>query len=76
MVVHGLGDILGFTVLWPHDQQAHAMGFADPLFVPALAALAIFTPAAIVAFRRLASAPRPIGGGRQGRVARSAALGG
>jgi membrane protease YdiL (CAAX protease family) len=54
MIVHGLGDILGFTVLWPHDQQAHAMGFADPLFAPALGALVVFTPLAAVAFRRLA----------------------
>ena len=73
MIVHGLGDILGFTVLWPHDQQAHAMGFADPPFAPALVALAIFTPAAVIAFRRLAGPPR--GGGHEDRVAGSAALG-
>ncbi|HEX4741398.1 MAG TPA: type II CAAX endopeptidase family protein [Caulobacteraceae bacterium] len=73
MVVHGLGDILGFTVLWPHDQQAHAMGFADPLFIPALVALAIFTPATVVAFRRLAGPSG--GGGRQNKVAGSAAFG-
>jgi membrane protease YdiL (CAAX protease family) len=71
MVVHGLGDILGFTVLWPHDQQAHAMGFADPLFAPALVALAIFTPAAVVAFRLLARPP----GARGDRIASSAVLG-
>jgi membrane protease YdiL (CAAX protease family) len=75
MVVHGLGDILGFTVLWPHDQQAHAMGFADPLFAPALVALAIFTPAAVFAFVRLARPPAPGGGGRHDRFAGSAALG-
>jgi hypothetical protein len=54
MVVHSLGDVLGFTVLWPHDQVRHGMGFHDPLFGPALAALAIFTPLAVVALRRLA----------------------
>jgi len=60
MAVHSLGDVLGFTVLWPHDQAPHAMGFADPMFVPALAALAIFTPLAILAFRRLAAASRDL----------------
>lgn len=60
MVVHGLGDVLGFTVLWPHDQRPHAMGFADPLFAPALAALVIFTPLAALAFRKLAIAGRPL----------------
>lgn len=54
MVVHSLGDVLGFTVLWPHDQVRHAMGFADPLFAPALAALVIFTPLAILALVKLA----------------------
>jgi len=54
MVVHSLGDVLGFTVLWPHDQVHHAMGFADPWFAPALAALVVFTPLAILAFMKLA----------------------
>jgi len=54
MVVHSVGDVLGFTVLWPHDQAPHGMGFDDPMFAPALAALAIFTPLAILAFRKLA----------------------
>ena len=58
MLVHGLGDVLGFTVLWPHDQVAHGMGFDDPLFVPALAALAVFTPLTILAFARLAAVSR------------------
>ncbi len=53
MAVHSLGDVLGFTVLWPHDQAHHGMGFHDPWFAPALAAIAIFTPLAILAFRRL-----------------------
>lgn len=60
MVVHGLGDVLGFTVLWPHDQHAHGMGFADPLFAPALAALVVFTPLAILAFRKLAEVGAPL----------------
>ena len=58
MAVHSLGDVLGFTVLWPHDQAPHAMGFGDPMFVPALAALCVFTPLAILAFRRLAATSR------------------
>jgi membrane protease YdiL (CAAX protease family) len=60
MAVHSLGDVIGFTVLWPHDQHAHAMGFADPLFAPALAALAVFTPLAILAFCKLAAVARPL----------------
>ena len=66
MAVHSLGDVLGFTVLWPHDQAPHAMGFADPLFAPALAALVIFTPLAILGFARLA---RVSGGLRASPVA-------
>lgn len=60
MAAHGLGDLLGFLVLWPHDQRVHAMGFGDPLFAPALLALAVFTPAAALAFVRLARASRPL----------------
>ncbi|MDB5493248.1 MAG: hypothetical protein JWP86_585 [Phenylobacterium sp.] len=60
MVAHGAGDVLGFTVLWPHDQHPHAMGSGDPLFIPALVAVAIFTPLAILAFRRLAKVGRPL----------------
>lgn len=60
MVVHSLGDVLGFTVLWPHDQAPHGMGVQDPLFVPAVAALAVFTPLAILAFRKLHAAARPL----------------
>src|SRR5262249_23943085 len=59
MLVHGLGDILGFTLLWPHDQRPHPMGFGDPLFAPALAAILFFAPLAGLAFRTLArGAPR------------------
>jgi membrane protease YdiL (CAAX protease family) len=60
MVVHSLGDVLGFMVLWPHDQHGHGMGFADPLFAPALAALVVFTPLAILAFRKLAEVGAPL----------------
>jgi len=60
MVVHSLGDVLGFTVLWPHDAVRHGMGLADPLFVPALAALAVCTPLAILAFRRLHRVAAPL----------------
>ena len=62
MVVHGIGDILGFTVFWPHDQQAHAMGFADPMFAPALVAIAVFAPLAFLAFRKLAKVAAPLRG--------------
>ncbi|HEX5262144.1 MAG TPA: hypothetical protein VFW13_01375, partial [Phenylobacterium sp.] len=60
MVAHSLGDVLGFTVLWPHDQVHHGMGFADPLFAPALVALAVFAPLALLAFRKLAMVSRPL----------------
>ncbi|HXA41082.1 MAG TPA: type II CAAX endopeptidase family protein [Phenylobacterium sp.] len=60
MAVHSLGDVLGFTVLWPHDQIPHAMGFADPLFAPALAALAVFAPLTVLAFRKLHAVSRPL----------------
>jgi membrane protease YdiL (CAAX protease family) len=58
MAVHSLGDVLGFTVLWPHDQTHHGMGLHDPLFAPALAAILVFTPLAILAFRKLHAAGR------------------
>jgi membrane protease YdiL (CAAX protease family) len=57
MVVHSLADFEGFLLLWPHDSHPHALiteGGRDPLFLPALAAVAIFGPLCIVAFRRLA----------------------
>jgi len=60
MAVHSLGDVLGFTLLWPHDQTPHAMGFADPLFGPALGALVVFTPLAVMALRKLAQVSRPL----------------
>jgi membrane protease YdiL (CAAX protease family) len=66
MVVHSLGDVLGFTVLWPHDQVVHGMGFQDPLFVPALVALAVFTPLSILVFRKLAVVGRDLRRGDEG----------
>ena len=57
MIVHSLGDVMGFTLLWPHDRP-HLLvteGGHDPLFVPAVIALAIFAPLALWAFRRLAA---------------------
>jgi membrane protease YdiL (CAAX protease family) len=68
MAVHSLGDILGFTVLWPHDQAAHGMGLHDPMFLPAVAALVVFTPLAILAFRRLAAVSRPRRAGALGAL--------
>jgi membrane protease YdiL (CAAX protease family) len=56
MVIHSLGDVMGFTLLWPHD-RAHRLiteGGHDPLFWPNVACLLIFTPLALLAFRRLA----------------------
>jgi membrane protease YdiL (CAAX protease family) len=60
MVTHSAGDVLGFLVLWPHDARAHPMGFADPLFVPALVAIAVFAPLALIAFARLAKVGAPL----------------
>ncbi|HLK25564.1 MAG TPA: CPBP family intramembrane glutamic endopeptidase, partial [Caulobacteraceae bacterium] len=60
MIVHGLGDVMGFTLLWPHDAP-HTLvtqGGRDPLFVPAVATLAICLPASLVAFARLARMTR------------------
>jgi membrane protease YdiL (CAAX protease family) len=54
MIVHGIGDILGFTLLWPHDANPHGMGSADPAFLPAVIALVVFTPVTVVGFRTLA----------------------
>lgn len=57
MLVHGFADLMGFMLLWPHDAHAHKLiteGGHDPLFVPAVVALAIFGPLALFAFHRLA----------------------
>jgi membrane protease YdiL (CAAX protease family) len=57
MMVHSLADIEGFLVLWPHDAHPHALvteGGHDPLFLPAIAAVAILGPLSILAFLRLA----------------------
>ena len=60
MVVHALGDLLGFTVLWPHDRPHPLIwqGGVDPLFWPALAALALLAPLAVAAFLRLSVVTR------------------
>jgi membrane protease YdiL (CAAX protease family) len=57
MVVHGLADIEGFLLLWPHDAHPHALvteGGHDPLFLPAVSAVAISGLLALLAFRHLA----------------------
>jgi membrane protease YdiL (CAAX protease family) len=57
MVVHGIADIEGFLLLWPHDVHRHALvteAGQDPLFIPALAAIAIAGPLSLLAFRHLA----------------------
>jgi membrane protease YdiL (CAAX protease family) len=73
MAVHSLGDVLGFTVLWPHDAQPHAhigAGPVDPVFWPALIVLAVFLPLSLLAFRRVAAMrrldARAVVHGRQG----------
>jgi membrane protease YdiL (CAAX protease family) len=61
MVVHSLGDLLGFTVLWPHDAQPHThigAGPMDPVFWPALIALAVCLPLSLLTFRRVAAMRR------------------
>lgn len=54
MAAHAVGDVMGFTVLWPHDKTDHAMGLADPWFTPALIGLAVTAPCAVWALLRLA----------------------
>ena len=57
MVVHCIADLEGFLVLWPHDARPHALvtaGGHDPLFVPAVAAVAILGPLSLLAFLRSA----------------------
>lgn len=57
MIVHSLADIEGFLLLWPHDSHPHALiteGGHDPLFLPAVAAVVVFGPLSILAFRKLA----------------------
>ncbi len=61
MVVHSMADYMGFLLLWPHDARPHLLvteGGHDPLFAPAVAALAIFAPLGLLAFRRLARLTR------------------
>lgn len=55
MIVHSLGDVMGFTLLWRHDAP-HTLvtqGGHDPLFAPALITLVVFLPLALAAFARL-----------------------
>ena len=57
MAVHCAADLEGFLVLWPHDAHPHALvtaGGHDPLFLPAVAAVAIFGPLSVLGFVRLA----------------------
>jgi membrane protease YdiL (CAAX protease family) len=71
MLVHSLADIEGFLVLWPHEAHRHALmseGGHDPLFLPAVAAVAISGPLALLAFHRLA---RITAGARAGGTTRS-----
>jgi len=61
MVVHCIADLEGFLVLWPHDAHPHALvsaGGHDPLFLPAVAAVAILGPLSVLAFVRLAQMRR------------------
>ena len=57
MLVHGLADLEGFLLLWPHDMHPHKLiteGGHDPLFLPAVLALTVFGVLALFAFRHLA----------------------
>jgi membrane protease YdiL (CAAX protease family) len=57
MVVHSMGDYLGFLVLWPHDAHWHKLvteGGSDALFVPAVTSFVVFLPLSVFAFVRLA----------------------
>jgi membrane protease YdiL (CAAX protease family) len=56
MVVHSFADLTFFTLVWSHDpgRRLISEGGADPWFFANLALLAMFTPASLLAFRRLA----------------------
>ncbi len=61
MVVHSAADVMGFTLLWPHDAAPHEMvsqGGYDPLFLPAVIAVVVFLPLALLAFAKLAAMTR------------------
>ncbi len=61
MVVHSLGDIMGFLVLWPYQSAPHRLvgeGGANAAFFGAAAVAVVFGVLALIAFRRLARTTR------------------
>ena len=61
MVVHSLGDVMGFLVLWPYQSAPHRLvgeGGADAAFFSAAAVAAAFGVLALIAFIRLARMSR------------------
>lgn len=56
MAVHSFGDLTFFTLVWSHDagRRLISEGGADGWFYANLALLAVFTPLALLGFRRLA----------------------
>ncbi len=57
MVVHSLGDVMGFLVLWPYQSAPHRLvgeGGADQTFFGAAAVAGAFGILALIAFSRLA----------------------
>ncbi len=61
MIVHALGDILGFTVFWPLQSAPHRLvseGGADATFWALCAGAAVTTTLALLAFGRLARMTR------------------
>ncbi|MFI4936333.1 MAG: CPBP family intramembrane glutamic endopeptidase [Caulobacterales bacterium] len=55
MVVHSMGDLTFFTLVWSHDAGRRLIGEggADAWFFASLAILVVFTPLSILAFRQL-----------------------
>ncbi len=60
ILVHSLGLLIFFTVVWPNDATRRLVweGGADAWFWIHLAQVIVFTPLAILAFRRLAQVTR------------------
>jgi membrane protease YdiL (CAAX protease family) len=61
MIIHALGDILGFTIFWPLQSAPHRLaveGGVDATFVALSAGAAIASLLALFAFRRLARMTR------------------
>ena len=73
MVVHSIGDLTFFTLVWSHDAGRRLVGEggADGWFYANLALLIVFTPLCLLALRQLVRATG--GAGRQGPISLVAA---